>query len=677
MRPVDPTEWANKKKAAMERAKQLREERKNAVNENDTFQPQLVARKGSNASNVPIKPQDSLDKLATNFQQNDIPIKPMKHNPYTDSSNSFQELPSPGSDALGKELKKYGNSVGEPPQTMSGKNNKAQFQSKFMQQYDQDQNHGGYSDRNPEYQKPQKNPDDEFMNFLRSDSKAKSVGPGWNDDTTSNGFDSMNNKKPSRRAKPVPELPSNAPMYGNTNQNKNNYYSERDTHYSRSAGNGDNVATPPHNQISPRTAPHGNPPGNATRPSPRDPVIAQARSSLSLLKSKIKLSGTGNLSETGSTKSNNNSNSYYGNDNGNNSSNYSIGYSHNESSSNNVRRRSEDNSIGYEPSQPQTRNPRIPPTNSSKQQPSSMNQRNNAFSSQPDEDSDEENVVTMVPRNRQQQQQQQAPPARQQAPPKRGEMIEINATPPRRQQAPPPVVQQPQQSKPNQYYSPNPAEDEDNYENEENDPNAEYDPNAPQLECPDCGRKFNENAYPKHVKICAKVFMQKRKKFDSKKMRMLGDHVDPEMKKIYEKTKKEEMRAQKMGGGGAQKQQQQQQQQAPVADRALTAAEEKAAKWKQQSEAFRNAMKAARQYTKAKERGEEPPPPVISAPDPSLIPCPHCGRRFNEMAANRHIPQCQNIKAKPSSLKRGSGINAASGTAKTTQAGGSFKGKKF
>ena len=40
------------------------------------------------------------------------------------------------------------------------------------------------------------------------------------------------------------------------------------------------------------------------------------------------------------------------------------------------------------------------------------------------------------------------------------------------------------------------------------------------------------------------------------------------------------------------------------------------------------------------------PPPQPSAPDPSFIPCPHCGRRFSALAGERHIPHCKNIKAK-------------------------------
>lgn len=44
-----------------------------------------------------------------------------------------------------------------------------------------------------------------------------------------------------------------------------------------------------------------------------------------------------------------------------------------------------------------------------------------------------------------------------------------------------------------------------------------------------------------------------------------------------------------------------------------------------------------------------------SAPDPSLIPCPHCGRRFNEKAAQRHIEACARTVHKPKFLKAGTG----------------------
>lgn len=40
-----------------------------------------------------------------------------------------------------------------------------------------------------------------------------------------------------------------------------------------------------------------------------------------------------------------------------------------------------------------------------------------------------------------------------------------------------------------------------------------------------------------------------------------------------------------------------------------------------------------------------PPPPASVNPD--YIQCPHCGRNFAPNVAERHIPKCVNIQAKP------------------------------
>ena len=50
--------------------------------------------------------------------------------------------------------------------------------------------------------------------------------------------------------------------------------------------------------------------------------------------------------------------------------------------------------------------------------------------------------------------------------------------------------------------------------------------------------------------------------------------------------------------------------------------------------------------------------------DDGLIPCPHCGRTFNETAAERHIERCKNIKARPKTLKAGGGRGAYSRASK-------------
>ncbi len=58
------------------------------------------------------------------------------------------------------------------------------------------------------------------------------------------------------------------------------------------------------------------------------------------------------------------------------------------------------------------------------------------------------------------------------------------------------------------------------YENagRDEDQDADGDPGE-RIECPTCGRKFVEEALVRHQKVCKKVFVQKRKVFDVKKVR--------------------------------------------------------------------------------------------------------------------------------------------------------------
>jgi len=42
-------------------------------------------------------------------------------------------------------------------------------------------------------------------------------------------------------------------------------------------------------------------------------------------------------------------------------------------------------------------------------------------------------------------------------------------------------------------------------------------------QCDECDRKFRREAFIKHVKICKKVFVEKRKTFDSKKARLTDE----------------------------------------------------------------------------------------------------------------------------------------------------------
>lgn len=64
--------------------------------------------------------------------------------------------------------------------------------------------------------------------------------------------------------------------------------------------------------------------------------------------------------------------------------------------------------------------------------------------------------------------------------------------------------------------------------------------------------------------------------------------------------------------------------------------------WKKQHEEFIAAIRAAK-------TGNAPPPTDNS----DYITCPHCGRKFAEGAADRHIPKCANILSnKPAAGRR-------------------------
>lgn len=70
-------------------------------------------------------------------------------------------------------------------------------------------------------------------------------------------------------------------------------------------------------------------------------------------------------------------------------------------------------------------------------------------------------------------------------------------------------------------------------------------------------------------------------------------------------------------------------------------------KWRLQSQQLRSAIRSTTHET------NEP-----SICQDELVPCPHCKRRFNSKAAERHIPVCNQIKAKPRMLKRRTGSGA-------------------
>ncbi|EKU22564.1 low-co2-inducible protein, partial [Nannochloropsis gaditana CCMP526] len=104
-------------------------------------------------------------------------------------------------------------------------------------------------------------------------------------------------------------------------------------------------------------------------------------------------------------------------------------------------------------------------------------------------------------------------------------------------------------------------------------------------------------------------------------------------------------------------------------------------KWLEQSQNFRTMLRANRLIADAERKGRPVSPTLLAVLASSasaasghsnqhLIPCPHCGRRFNEQAADRHIPKCQDIKAKPSMLRKGEGISLGAASRRSKGEGG-------
>ena len=136
--------------------------------------------------------------------------------------------------------------------------------------------------------------------------------------------------------------------------------------------------------------------------------------------------------------------------------------------------------------------------------------------------------------------------------------------------------------------------------------------------CKCCSRKFNAERIAKHETACekSKAANDKRKKFDQAKARLAGTDAA----QFAGKSSKNEKRYEKAAA--------------------------RSKNWKVKSEAFRAAMRGA------KDPNAAPAPPVEN---PDFVKCPHCARTFNEGAAERHVPRCKesSMKAKNKPTKKG------------------------
>ncbi|KAL4427026.1 hypothetical protein ABPG74_000981 [Tetrahymena malaccensis] len=181
------------------------------------------------------------------------------------------------------------------------------------------------------------------------------------------------------------------------------------------------------------------------------------------------------------------------------------------------------------------------------------------------------------------------------------------------------------------------------------------------IECPEgCGRKFAENILVKHAKVCKKVFQQKRKAFNSAAQRQLEDEEGgkipqiskpPPKKQAPKNTKYENERKEdygfKQNAGGDGKQPNQPFNKKPFDEK--TKVGKKKSKWQLQSEAFRAQMRMARGETTNSQYDNQI---VQEALNSDFIQCDYCGRKFNDQAAQRHIPFCK-TKSQQNQIKQG------------------------
>ncbi|XP_030573472.1 uncharacterized protein LOC115771761 [Drosophila novamexicana] len=143
--------------------------------------------------------------------------------------------------------------------------------------------------------------------------------------------------------------------------------------------------------------------------------------------------------------------------------------------------------------------------------------------------------------------------------------------------------------------------------------------------CRFCGRHFNTDRLAKHEEVCQRTMTTKRKIFDASKQRVKGTDTE----KFNKQAQKPGLsRVQSAYSSAAQQQ-------------GLKTGVKKS-NWRKKHEEFIEAIRAAKKVQAHLARGGKlsdlPPPPPSENPD--YIQCPHCSRRFNQQAAERHIPRC-------------------------------------
>jgi len=176
---------------------------------------------------------------------------------------------------------------------------------------------------------------------------------------------------------------------------------------------------------------------------------------------------------------------------------------------------------------------------------------------------------------------------------------------------------------------------------------------TPQLQlvpCSHCARCFKPDRLAKHEAACPKnPAKAKRQVYDSKARSL---PAEAQQRKSAEEAK------QRQGSAGDQPKKK----------------KKKKSSWRQKSAEFQAMLRASGPIRASISggtagSGDIPEPLPVEPVHDDRVTCPHCSRKFNEDVAERHIPRCADVKARPRTLTKGGGLSASQVGAKATKRG--------
>jgi len=163
------------------------------------------------------------------------------------------------------------------------------------------------------------------------------------------------------------------------------------------------------------------------------------------------------------------------------------------------------------------------------------------------------------------------------------------------------------------------------------------------LRCAVCQRGFAADRLAVHQRVCRAALAKQRTVFDSKALRAQRIVEANGADAAPRRARTARSRARSRAGGPR----------SPPPD--PPAAPPRKSNWREESRGFQAVIRDAKRMARAQAAGvplrEIQPSRAAGAAYESMtrgfVPCPHCGRTFNEKAAERHIPKCATTLNRP------------------------------